>query len=88
MLVLRKRFELDRPVRAWVEEAFEQPDIHLLPLSSEIAIEAAELPQSMHNDPTDRMIVASAHVEGFTLITSDRLMLSFAKTIGLECIQG
>lgn len=88
MIVLRKRFELDRPIRTWVEAAFEQPDIQLLPLSPEIAIEAAELPAPMHKDPADRMIVASARVERLVLVTCDRPMLAFAKATGLTCIEG
>ena len=88
MIVLRKRFELDRPVRKWVEAALEPPDIQLLPLSPEIAIEAAELPDPMYKDPADRMIVASARVEHLVLITCDKPMLAFAKATGLACVEG
>lgn len=88
MLVFRKRFELEQPVGAWVAEAFEQPDIQLLPLAPQIAIAAVELPSPMHKDPADRIIVASALIERCVLITSDKLILSFAKSIGLRCIRG
>jgi PIN domain nuclease of toxin-antitoxin system len=88
MLVARKRFQVNKPVRTWVQEAFEQPDIQLLPLAPDIAIEATELPRPMHKDPADRMIVASARVERLTLITCDRPMLAFAKATGLACIEG
>lgn len=88
MLVVRKRFELNKPVRIWVQEAFDQPDIQLLPLGPDIAIEATELPRPMRKDPADRIILASARVEGLTLITSDLPMLSFAETIGLRSIRG
>lgn len=88
MLVARKRLHLDLPIRKWVEGAFEQPDIQLLPLAPDVAIEAAELQKPMYKDPADRMIVASAHIEGLTLITADRPMLSYAKSAGLRCIQG
>jgi len=88
MLTAKKRLEFDRPVRQWVEEALEKPGLQLLPFTTEIAIEAALLPEPMHKDPADRMIVASARIERLTLITSDRPMLSFAKTIGLDCIPG
>ena len=88
MLVVRKRFELNKPVRTWVQEAFEQPDIQLLPLAPDIAVEATELPGTMHKDLADRIILASARVEGLTLITSDQPMLSFAQRIGLRSIRG
>ena len=88
MLTSKKRLQFDRPVRRWVTEALDKPGIQLQPLSSEIAIDAAELPEPMHKDPADRMIVASARVERLLLITSDRPMLAFAKATGLACIEG
>lgn len=88
MLSLKKRLQFDRPVRQWVEEAIGKPGIELLPFTPDIAMEAATLPEPMHKDPTDRIIVASARVEGLTLITSDRTILSISKTIGIHCIRG
>jgi PIN domain nuclease of toxin-antitoxin system len=88
MLTVRKRLELYMPVHRWVMEALDKPGIQLLPLSPEIAIEAAELPAPMYKDPADRMIVASARVERLVLITCDQPMLAFAKAIGLACVEG
>ena len=42
----------------------------------------------MAADLADRIIIASAIMECLTLITTDKPMLSFAKTIGLDYIQG
>ena len=88
MLTAKRRLQFDRPVRQWVEAALEKPGLQLLPFSTDVAIEAALLPEPMHKDPADRMIVASARIERLTLITCDKPMLAFAKRIGLECIQG
>lgn len=88
MLSMKQRLKFDRPVRQWMEAALDKPGIQLLPLTSEIALEAAVLPKPMHADPADRMILASAIAEGLTLITCDRLMLSYAKSIGLDRIEG
>jgi PIN domain nuclease of toxin-antitoxin system len=88
MLTTKKRLQFDRPVRRWVEEALDKPGLELLPFTTDIAIEAALLPEPLHKDPADRIIVASAHIEGLTLITADRPMLSYAKSAGLRCIQG
>ncbi len=88
MLTAKRRLQFDRPVRQWVEEALEKPGLQLLPFTTNIAIEAALLPEPMHKDPADRMIVASALSERFTLITADKPMLFFARSIGLESIQG
>ncbi|MGH9617077.1 MAG: type II toxin-antitoxin system VapC family toxin [Acidobacteriaceae bacterium] len=88
MLTAKKRLQFDRPVRQWAEVALAKPGLQLLPLSMEIVIEAALLPEPMHKDPADRMIVASAGVESLTLITRDKAIRAFANTIGLECVQG
>ena len=45
-------------------------------LSSEIAIGAAELDE-LHRDPIDRIIIATAMVEGATLLTADRPILDW-----------
>jgi PIN domain nuclease of toxin-antitoxin system len=46
--------------------------LEVAPLSSEIAICAGQLGESFHGDPIDRMIAATAIVNGCTLITRDQ----------------
>jgi PIN domain nuclease of toxin-antitoxin system len=87
LLTRRKRLQLDIPISRWVAEALDKPGIQVLPLSIDIAIEAAELPEPMYKDPADRMIVASARIEGLTLITSDKPMLRVARHFRMACIQ-
>ena len=43
----------------------------VFPVSDTIALCAAELPAPFHGDPMDRIITATAIVEGCTLITKD-----------------
>jgi PIN domain nuclease of toxin-antitoxin system len=47
-----------------------------LAISSEHAIAAEELP-ALHKDPFDRMMLAQAHVEGVTLLTSDDVVARY-----------
>lgn len=47
-----------------------------LPLTSEIAILAAEL-DGLHSDPADRFIAATAIVHDATLLTADERLLSW-----------
>jgi len=75
----RGNLELDRPVRSWIPRAIELTGIHLVPITAEIACACAELPAEFHGDPADRLIAATARVEGMTLITHDRNMLALAK---------
>ena len=44
-----------------------------LAISSEHAVAILDLPP-IHKDPFDRMLLAQAHVEGLTLITSDAIV--------------
>jgi PIN domain nuclease of toxin-antitoxin system len=70
MLVAKKRLTLDRDVLVWLRDALAQPKMMLLPLTPEIAASSARL--SMHGDPADRMIVATALAHGSDLVSADR----------------
>ena len=48
-----------------------QTKVELAPFTARIALCAAELPAPFHGDPMDRIITATAIVEGCTLITKD-----------------
>lgn len=48
---------------------------NVFPISSEIAICAAQFSLPLHGDPLDRMIAATAVLENCTLITADRKLL-------------
>jgi PIN domain nuclease of toxin-antitoxin system len=69
MLVAKKRLGLDRGVMEWVRAALAQPGVTLLPLAPEIAVAAAGM--TLHGDPSDRMIVATALQHGADLVTAD-----------------
>ena len=46
-------------------------------LSSKIAAEAYRLPGEFHRDPADRILVATARLESWTLLTADRRILDY-----------
>ncbi len=71
----------------WIEEALANPGIVLLPFSPQIAIDSVYLPDPMHKDPADRILVASARIEKLTLVTSDKAILAFAKATNLACLR-
>jgi PIN domain nuclease of toxin-antitoxin system len=48
----------------------------IIPVTETIALEAANFPSSFHGDPIDRIIAATAIVEGRALITADRQILA------------
>ena len=77
------KIQLDGGVDRWSQQALSMPGISLLPFSPLIAIESVKLPEPMHKDPADRILVASARIEKLRLVTSDKAVLAFAKTSGL-----
>jgi PIN domain nuclease of toxin-antitoxin system len=62
---------------ASVERAL-APPISLATLTPVIALECHHLPCALHNDPIDRILVATARIEDLTLISSDRAILGYA----------
>jgi PIN domain nuclease of toxin-antitoxin system len=83
LLVRQNKLALHVSVERWVDDALAVSGLQLLPLSPQIAIESVNLPEPMHKDPADRILVASARVERLTLVTADKAVLKFAKTTGL-----
>jgi len=67
----RRRRKL-RTVAALAAEGSHSPQLDVLPLTVDVAIESEHLGTSFPADPADRLIVATARVHDLTLITSDR----------------
>lgn len=77
MLVGKGRLVLDRDVGEWLTTALALPGVRLEPLSPEIAVASTRLPGSLHADPADRIIAATARHLGASLVTEDRLLLAY-----------
>ena len=69
---------LSMPVRQWVKHATQEPFIKILPLSVDIALEAAHLPGAFHKDPADQIIVATARMHRLGLISADRRLRDYS----------
>jgi hypothetical protein len=50
--------------------------VRIAPISAAIAGEVAALPKSIHQDPADRLIVATCRVRKLPLLTKDRLIMA------------
>jgi PIN domain nuclease of toxin-antitoxin system len=74
-LVRRQRISLDVHVRTWFDEVQSLPNVVLLPMTIEVALAAASLPDSVP-DPTDRLIVATAMLQGVPLVTKDHKIIA------------
>jgi len=79
MLDSRRRIILEMPCLEWIKNAVEYTHAQILQLSPEIAVESCNLPDSFHDDPADRLIVATARVEALTVVTRDKRILDYSK---------
>jgi PIN domain nuclease of toxin-antitoxin system len=80
MLVTKDRITLDRSPLEWIRDALDTPRVELLPLTPAIAVHAARFPPG---DPADRIIAATAVVEGVALVSADERIAALA---GVEII--
>jgi len=71
-LVAKGRLEVSQASREWVELAMDLPKLRLVPLTPTIACDATTLPAPLHDDPADRIIIATARAENATVLTKDR----------------
>ena len=74
-LVERQRVALKAPVRDWIRSALGGALVESLPVTSEIAIDAAQL--RFVGDPFDRIIYATALAEDALLVTRDERLHGF-----------
>jgi PIN domain nuclease of toxin-antitoxin system len=86
MLTAKKRVDLGMPVATWAGEILSSSGPALLAITPEIAVSAGELPGSIHGDPADRIIVATARTHACTIVTSDRKILAYAKAGHVQAI--
>lgn len=77
LLVQRGRLALRLPVREWVARSEALSGLHFLPIDTAISLRAVELP-GLHQDPADRMIVASTELLAAVLVTRDGRLQAYA----------
>ena len=79
----RRRIELDRHWKTWFNHFVELNGWTVVPIDLKIVQEAYSLPGQFHDDPADRIIVATARSNEFHVVTSDRKILDYpyVKTI-------
>lgn len=78
MLVSKGRLELTMDVRDWIAKSESIPFFHFVPVDNAIAYKSVFLPEPVHDDPADRIIIATALTQGASLVTKDDKLLSLA----------
>lgn len=83
LLVIKKRLTLSLDVTDWIAKSEGLPFIQFIEISNSIAVKSVNLPQPLHPDPADRIIIATALTAGAPLVTKDKKLLNYphVKTI-------
>jgi PIN domain nuclease of toxin-antitoxin system len=72
LLVRKKRLRLTMDVEDWIARSEALPYVHFVPLTNGVALKAVSLPEPLHPDPADRIIVATTISLGGRLVTKDK----------------
>jgi len=76
-LVAGGKIGLTGPLAGWIADTVEVLRCTTIEISHRIAAAAYDLPGDFHNDPSDRLLVATARVQSLTLLTADERILAY-----------
>lgn len=73
------KLALSVDVALWLQRVESAPGIRHLPLDRQALLLSTRLPGAVHNDPADRMLIATAQLTGAPLVTADADIIAYAK---------
>lgn len=82
-LVENSRLTLPVPVEELLKVALGYPGVQLINLTIPIIIESTKL-TGFHRDPADQIIVATAKINGYLLLTADTKILAYPEVQTLK----
>ena len=77
MLVKKGRLRLSMNLDTWIDKVEQLTFLQFIPVDNKIAASSVILPEPLHNDPADRIILATAREYAATLVTSDTQLLNY-----------
>lgn len=77
LLVARKRLTLRLELSDWIAKSEMLPFVKFIPVDNSVAVKSVNLPQPLHSDPADRIIIATAISWGVPLVTKDEKILDY-----------
>jgi PIN domain nuclease of toxin-antitoxin system len=77
MMATRGRITVRIDWKRWVGKAVSMSGLKVIEITPKIATESCSLPGEFHEDPADRIIVATARIYNSTLSTKDKKMLKY-----------
>lgn len=86
MLADKGKIALGMRPMDWMQAILNQPGFRIEPVAPVIAIDAGSLPDGVHGDPADRIIIATARHLACGLLTTDRKIIDYANQGHLQAI--
>jgi len=77
LLADRGRLTLSLDVADWISRAEAMPFFRFVPVDNTISHRSVRLPGVLHQDPADRIIVATALTLGMPLVTKDEKLRGY-----------
>ena len=77
LLTAQKRLELSIDVADWIGKSEKLPFFQFIPVDNSVAVKSVNLPQPLHMDPADRIIIATAITMGAPVVTRDEKLLDY-----------
>lgn len=80
MLMSRGRLPSLKPALRWFNDFVSFKTITLLPADTDSLIATSFLPAPVHNDPMDRILIATAREHDLTIVTRDKAILAYGSS--------
>ena len=77
LLAAKKRLRLTLNVVDWIARSEKLPFFQFIPVDNSIAITSTSLPEPLHHDPADRIIIATAISLDIPVVTKDEKLLVY-----------
>jgi PIN domain nuclease of toxin-antitoxin system len=73
------RIKLTMDVHDWIAGSEALPFFNFVPVDNAISLRSVSLPGPLHNDPADRIIIATAIIKGMPVVTKDEKIRKYSK---------
>jgi PIN domain nuclease of toxin-antitoxin system len=78
-LIAKRRLHLTLSPEVWFDRFLAMPGVRLAELTPRILLASTALPGLPPADPADRIIAATARVQGHVVVTRDKKLLDYAR---------
>lgn len=79
MLMSKGRVASTKHPLRWFEEFVDAAGVTVLEVSAAVLVAASYLPMPVHNDPMDRIMIATAREHDLVILTRDRAILAYGE---------